>query len=289
MNIGARQLQQANFVDRLGEIIARHSSFKAGALEMEVLETSALKDLERVSRIIDACRAIGVEFSLDDFGTGYSSLTYLKRLSVTWLKIDQSFVRNMLDDPEDLAILEGVLGLATAFRRKVIAEGVETNEHGEMLLQLGCESAQGYGIARPMPAADIPAWATNWRPSSAWRSVPAIRREDLPLLYARTEQRAWLATVESYLDGTRTELPREISRDSACTWLHDEGRARYRNQTGFLVVEAMCREIQHLVEELCALQSAGRTAEVRARLPELQAARDELLAQMKQLSRSIAV
>ena len=111
-------------------------------------------------------------FALDDFGTGYSSLTYLKRLPVTLLKIDQSFVRDMLDDPDDLAILEGVIGLATAFRREVIAEGVETVEHGAMLLQLGCELAQGYGIARPMPGADLPAWAATWRLDPGWGGHP---------------------------------------------------------------------------------------------------------------------
>ena len=77
----------------------------------------------------------------------------------------------MLDDPDDLAILEGIIGLASAFRREVIAEGVETVAHGSLLLQLGCELAQGYGIARPMPAEQLPAWAANWRPEAAWSAV----------------------------------------------------------------------------------------------------------------------
>jgi EAL domain-containing protein (putative c-di-GMP-specific phosphodiesterase class I) len=89
-------------------------------------------------------------FALDDFGTGYSSLTYLKRLHVAVLKIDQSFVRDMLEDPDDLAILQGVIDLSAAFKREVIAEGVETAAHGTALLELGCDHAQGYGIARPM-------------------------------------------------------------------------------------------------------------------------------------------
>jgi len=105
-----------------------------------------------------------MDAALTDFGTGYSSLTYLKRLRVALLKIDQSFVRDMLVDPDDLAILEGVIGLAAAFKRKVIAEGVETVEHGTALLHLGCELAQGYGIARPMPPEEIPAWAATWTP-----------------------------------------------------------------------------------------------------------------------------
>ena len=114
------------------------------------------------------CQALGVHFALDDFGTGYSSLTYLKRLPAKIIKIDQSFVRDMLTDTDDLAIVRGVIGLARAFRRQVIAEGVETIAHGKQLLLMGCELAQGYGIARPMPAADLPLWAAQWTPDAQW-------------------------------------------------------------------------------------------------------------------------
>jgi diguanylate cyclase (GGDEF)-like protein/PAS domain S-box-containing protein len=170
VNIGARQLQQGDFVERLRCILAEHPGVRPGSLTLEVLETSALEDIATVSQVIESCAQMGVMFALDDFGTGYSSLTYLKRLRVALLKIDQSFVRDMLDDPDDLAILEGVIGLAAAFRRLVIAEGVETVEHGTLLLQLGCELAQGYGIARPMPAHEMPAWAATWKPNAAWTS-----------------------------------------------------------------------------------------------------------------------
>ena len=103
-----------------------------------------------------ACSAMGVRFALDDFGTGYSSLTYLRHLPARVLKIDQSFVRDMLVDPDDLAIVSGVIGLAANFGRQVIAEGVETRQHGLQLKAMGCEVAQGYGIARPMPADALP-------------------------------------------------------------------------------------------------------------------------------------
>jgi EAL domain-containing protein (putative c-di-GMP-specific phosphodiesterase class I) len=168
VNIGARQLQQGDFVERLQAILARHPQVAPKLLELEILETSALKDMAQVSQVIESCAQIGVMFALDDFGTGYSSLTYLKRLRVSLLKIDQSFVRDMLDDPDDLAILEGVIGLASAFRRDVIAEGVETVAHGTRLLQLGCDLGQGYGIARPMPGADMVAWTQTWRPDPEW-------------------------------------------------------------------------------------------------------------------------
>ncbi len=168
VNIGARQLQQNGFVERLQTLLSEWPQVPPQALELEILETSALEDISQVSAVILACQALGVRFALDDFGTGYSSLTYLKRLPAELLKIDQSFVRDMLTDTDDLAIVQGVIGLAKAFRRNVIAEGVETIAHGELLLPLGCELAQGYGIARPMPAADIPSWVKTWKPDPSW-------------------------------------------------------------------------------------------------------------------------
>jgi EAL domain-containing protein (putative c-di-GMP-specific phosphodiesterase class I) len=115
--------------------------------------------------------ALGVNFALDDFGTGYSPLIYLRKLPATIIKIDKSFVQNMLSDKDDLAIVEGVIALAKSFKRDVIAEGVETVEHGTVLLQLGCTVAQGFGIARPMPAAEIPAWVANWKADESWQAV----------------------------------------------------------------------------------------------------------------------
>ncbi|NVO07122.1 MAG: EAL domain-containing protein, partial [Rhodoferax sp.] len=168
VNIGARQLQQMDFVARLKAMLAAHPLVGPGSLELEVLETSALEDIALVSQVIADCHHMGVRFALDDFGTGYSSLTYLKRLRVASLKIDQSFVRYMLEDPDDHAILEGVMGLAGAFKCEVIAEGVETVAHGTALLQLGCQLAQGYGIAKPMPAEQLPAWVVAWKPDPAW-------------------------------------------------------------------------------------------------------------------------
>jgi diguanylate cyclase (GGDEF)-like protein/PAS domain S-box-containing protein len=169
VNVGALQLQQPEFLTRLKALLARYPAVNPAHLELEILETSALQDVARVSRLIEDCRQFGVTFALDDFGTGYSSLIYLKRLRVALLKIDQGFVRDMLDDADDQAILQGIVGLASAFRCDVIAEGVETVAHGTLLLQLGCELAQGYGIARPMPAADLHAWAASWQPDAAWR------------------------------------------------------------------------------------------------------------------------
>ncbi len=94
---------------------------------------------------------LGLSFSVDDFGTGYSLLTYLRRLPVDLIRVGESFVLDMLEDLDDLAIIESVVALANSFKRDVVAEGAETIEYGTVLIQLRCQLAQGYGIAIPMP------------------------------------------------------------------------------------------------------------------------------------------
>ncbi len=168
VNISAMQLQHPDFVANLTDMLNSYPQLVPQDLELEVLETTAIQDLDHVSSVLDECLNLGFKVSIDDFGTGYSSLNYLKKLSVNSLKIDRSFVRDMLDDPDDLAILRGVIGLASAFQRSVIAEGVESEAHGQMLLNLGCELAQGFIIARPMPATDLIDWIESWHAPDAW-------------------------------------------------------------------------------------------------------------------------
>jgi EAL domain-containing protein (putative c-di-GMP-specific phosphodiesterase class I) len=174
VNISGYQLQQGNFAIRVAALLAAHPEVNPQYLELEILETSALHDISKVSATMHACHELGVRFALDDFGTGYSSLTHLRRLPAQLIKIDQSFVRYMLEDADDCSIVEGVIGLAKAFRRDVIAEGVETIAHGVALLQLGCDLAQGYGIARPMPGIDIPQWVSNLKADDSWQAWELI-------------------------------------------------------------------------------------------------------------------
>jgi diguanylate cyclase (GGDEF)-like protein/PAS domain S-box-containing protein len=168
VNVSANHLLRSDFSDQLADALARHPRISPSNLELEVLETAAIADMEQAVDILRRCTALGVRFSLDDFGTGYSSLTYLRKLPVHTLKIDQSFVRNMLTDPEDLGIVHGVIELAAAFHRQVIAEGVETLAHGARLRELGCRFGQGYGIARPMPAHQLKPWCSQWLASKPW-------------------------------------------------------------------------------------------------------------------------
>ncbi|MGZ8217439.1 EAL domain-containing protein [Methylomagnum sp.] len=158
INIAAGHLQSDSFMDELRHKLAAYPDLLPGYLRIEVLEMAALEDFGKVNAVIEACRELGISFVLDDFGTGYSSLLYLRGLPAEILKIDQTFVRDMLEDSGDNAIVQGIIALAATFKRKTVAEGVETKEHFSALLTMGCDIGQGYGIARPMPADNLARW-----------------------------------------------------------------------------------------------------------------------------------
>ncbi|KDD69627.1 diguanylate cyclase [Pseudomonas mandelii PD30] len=169
IHIAARHFQRADFVDRLKHVLARHAQVAPQMLDLEIVESVAIENIQHVSACLQACQALGVQFSLGNFGTGYSSLSYLKRLQTQTIKIDKSFVRDILKDRDDLALTRAVIGLARAFGRQVIAEGLESIEHGELLLRLGCEVAQGYFIAPPMPPAEVMGWVKGFVAPLQWQ------------------------------------------------------------------------------------------------------------------------
>jgi diguanylate cyclase (GGDEF)-like protein/PAS domain S-box-containing protein len=169
LNVSARHLQEPLFAQHLAGLLSRHQAPVAHRLIIEVLETAALADVDYTCELMEECRALGVRFALDDFGTGYSTFTYLKRLPIDMLKIDRSFVINMLGDRQDLAIVEGVIGLSQTFGCTVVAEGVETRAQAQRLIEIGCEVGQGNGIAAAMPADDVIDWVRAYKgmPQSA--------------------------------------------------------------------------------------------------------------------------
>ncbi|NDL69047.1 sensor domain-containing protein [Vreelandella alkaliphila] len=162
VNIDGYHLQHSRFLSDLSELLADFPNLPKQRLELEVLETSTIEDVSHVYSVLNVCRMMGIRISLDDFGTGYSSLSHLRDLSVDTLKIDRSFVKNMLTSVGDLAILKGVIGFAHAFECDLVAEGVETLQHSQQLIDLGCECGQGYFIARPMPANAFKRWVEEW-------------------------------------------------------------------------------------------------------------------------------
>lgn len=222
INVSARQLQSPDFAQRVKQHLANFPSLNPASLEIEIHEANAMENVSRVSEHIRACRELGVRFSLDDFGTAYAPLTCLKHLPVEVLKIDQSFIRDALDNTDSLATIQSVIGLAAAYRRQVIAEGVESEAQGTALLQMGCELAQGNEIAQPMWANDVPAWIGARQTPLAWTacSTGLNQQDRLVLLFAEVEHRQWMRSLREMLELRSTSQPHAIPFSCRLgTWL----------------------------------------------------------------------
>lgn len=158
INIAAFHLTEERFVDYLKKMLREYPDVSGSQLCLEITESAAINDINNVTNIIKASKKLGLSYAIDDFGAGYSSLIYLRKLPVDIIKIDQSFIHDMLKNPEDLAVIASVVTLSNEFKRQVIAEGVETHHEADKLLELGCQLAQGFGIAKPMPAEQVLDW-----------------------------------------------------------------------------------------------------------------------------------
>lgn len=238
INVSPQHIQNADFAPFLCEPLSTYPEELARMVEIEVLETAAIGDFERVVSVMNKCVETGVSFSLDDFGTGYSSLAYFHRLPVSILKIDQDFVRNILKDAGALEIVKGVVQLAKNLDRPVVAEGVESLEIGLMLLGLGCEYAQGYGIARPMPEDVLSDWLADWSSSDSWGELRAIATHytcSIELQVAIYSFGCWSQSVIQYVGaggkGAAPQLNEEQSEFGH--WLHGIGRVYFADHDMF--------------------------------------------------------
>ncbi|HOE40182.1 MAG TPA: EAL domain-containing protein [Rhodoferax sp.] len=285
-NVSADHLLRDNFAQRLRLILERYPEVAPERLELEILETAALADMKRAVETITQCRNLGVQFALDDFGTGYSSLTYFLNLPVQLLKIDQSFVRMMLEDPGGLGIVESVVRLAQAFNRPVIAEGVETLEHGSMLLYFGCYLAQGYGISRPMPADQVGPWLQAWKADQSWRRMvtPAVD-QDVTLQVAAQSHRAWVDKVTrqvTQLDGDSI-IEADSSICSFGRWYRGSGVTRYGSAPQYKDIAAHHERGHELAGMALTLAKSGKRREADLVLQELYESCDSMVALLKKL------
>ena len=154
VNVSIRQLDQPDFAAVVQRIVAA-SGLPPAALCLEITETAITTDLAQIAPSLEALRRTGVRIAMDDFGSGYSSLGYLRSLPLDIIKIDKSFVRGIIDDPQDRAIVAGIVNLGNQTNRRVIAEGVESEALHSELIGLGCDLAQGFLYARPAPSQDL--------------------------------------------------------------------------------------------------------------------------------------
>ena len=161
VNISGKQLRQKDFPDRVRGVLSE-ANLEPRYLDLELTESLLMVDAEETGDIMHVLHDLGVSFSVDDFGTGYSSLAYLKRFPIDILKIDQSFVRDLATDPNDVAIVKTIIAMAHTLGMRVIAEGVETYAQLEFLRRQGCDGSQGYYCSKPLAADDFTELLADW-------------------------------------------------------------------------------------------------------------------------------
>jgi EAL domain-containing protein (putative c-di-GMP-specific phosphodiesterase class I) len=165
VNLSTRDLLDQELPFKFGEIFMRHH-VSPGAFCLEITESAIMDDPVRAQQTLERLHGMGCDLSIDDFGTGYSSLAYLKRLPVDELKIDKSFVLNMVNDVGDAKIVRSTIDLGHNMGLRVVAEGIESEAAWNILAEMGCDQGQGYFMSRPIPADQLAGWVENWKASA---------------------------------------------------------------------------------------------------------------------------
>ncbi|MHB0920600.1 MAG: putative bifunctional diguanylate cyclase/phosphodiesterase [Thiomonas delicata] len=281
VNISALHFLDTAWLDDLGDAITAHPLLRPGQIKIELTESAALHDLALAAEVMQASMAMGVRFALDDFGQGETTLRYLQLLPVHTIKIDRAFVRDMIDDPRDYAIVAGLLHAAALMGLATVAEGVEDLDTLNLLASLGCAYAQGYGIARPMPAHDVEAWVQGWTPpqllppvASARPNLPEIQRQRFRRLYAATEGK-----------GSFPRHATEVDAESKChlgTWLKGSGQFFHGHNARYPDFNRRHSQIHDLVSRAKRATDAGNREEARRLVQEAERINNALMADLEQ-------
>jgi len=295
INIAAKHFQQPNFVERLQYMLERYPHVPAQRLNFEVLESVALEDMRHMQSIIAASQALGVRFSLDDFGVGYSSLNHLKQLHTEEIKIDRSFVQNMLNDKDDLALTQAVISLSRVFNRQVVAEGLELPEQGVLLMRLGCDIAQGFFMAKPMPVTEVIPWANHFTPHPSWNKWAQVKWsiDDFSLLLAQYDHKQHvLRIIKSVEQGCQALESVQATDHLHCQfgqWYANHGALRYGNLPAFSAIgeqHVLAHQLEATIIKLC---QAGQLESARTVCTELEATMNSIIETADSLVKSLQI
>ncbi|MCC5797551.1 MAG: EAL domain-containing protein [Methylophaga sp.] len=292
INLSAGHLCFRSFFVDLEEFAHKYADLVLSRLQIEILESNRLSDLTLIGKVISKLAShYGISTALDDFGTGYSSLTHIRNLPVSLVKIDQLFVRQMLINPEDCKIVEGVIALAQSFNVTVLAEGVESIKHGEILLAMGCDLAQGYAIAKPMPMDLINLFLNAFRGIAEWTSMRGIRAQgrnsQLSLFYHYTC--FWLEQLDVVInhDEIQGQTP-PILNPHLChcgIWLDRARQQELFDNSTLAALAGWHEELHRHAQSLLDLQQHGKVTESRQLYLSLQANFNDILEQIQSIIR----
>ncbi|CEG58530.1 putative bifunctional diguanylate cyclase/phosphodiesterase [Legionella fallonii] len=285
INISPYHLTQESFLNDLKEILAEHPKVKSEFIELEILETEVLSNLSQVKKLINECKKIGVLFALDDFGTGYSSLTYLRELSANKVKLDQSFVRDIINKSENIVILKACIDMCKLLKREVIAEGVETIAIGKLLLYLGCTNAQGYAISEAMPVDELCEWSKNWHSFPEWNMEVASKKEGALLLNAIIAHCARIDVIKNYLTLNHNASVMDILKVCPVElWINRQRHLKPEQDAKLKRLQELHTEIYVETVDVFTLHEQGKNSEAVKRLELLESRNISLLNQLLALN-----
>ncbi|MDZ4221105.1 MAG: EAL domain-containing protein [Methylobacter sp.] len=273
VNISARQLLNPEFPARLQAILSGYNAEIIQYLAIEVIESAVLKDVLMAGDVMRQCRAMGVGIILDDFGSGFSalvqSLVRLNHFSVDALKVDLGFVSDLLGNSEEMAIVEGVVGLAASCHAQVIAKGVGHIDQILMLMELGCDVMQGGVLTKPMSAKHMDSWLAVFIPDPLWGAAAHLTSRDyFELLLTEAKHRCWINRVIANLDDPDSVATPELLQDHRQShfghWYREERASHFRNTSEFHELDAIHRDIYQTTAHLCEHRQAGMTVEADA-------------------------
>jgi len=278
VNLSPSQFADAGFARRLRDALSRHPGAWAEDLEIDLSETALPPDTLHLEEAFATCRALGVRLALDNFGNGNAPLRFMMQGVTDVLKLDPALSRHVASDAAVVSQLEGIIKIAHAFEREIVAAGVESIEQGAWLIHLGCRFAQGSIIALPMPAGQFAAWAAAWHGHPIWTGVAGlpIANEDMPLVVAEVWLHQWIDAFVRDISGTDSDSA-SVAESNFARWLQDSGHARHghlevyrRVEAYYHTLHAMTQEIQRqaLSDRTRAISRLGNVCDLRDRLIE---------------------
>ncbi|MDR9467241.1 EAL domain-containing protein [Marinospirillum sp.] len=286
INISPYLLKQSSFPEHFYQQCQNRLP-TPGCLSLEVKEVDALDKLAATESLQAVCEILEVHLILDDFGAGYSSLPFLKRLGVAELKTERSFIDGMLDSSSDLAVVEASLGLASAFRCRLTAKGVENSQECYLLTRLGCHQAQGHFLCKPMPLEALEDWLKSRSLLCEFLSEFGLyQREDLPLVTAAVDHRSWVHQLEEYLADRNQHLP--PLKLEACRfgrWWHsrESEQGELSKQPVFQRLGEIHEQVHQTAENLLTAHQKQQQAEVEVLFDQLKRLKSEMLKNLEEL------
>lgn len=200
INLNSIKFQGTDSANFINEIIEQFKGIEKSNLIIEISDINILENIEYYEQTLQTFKSVGIEFALDDFGTSHSSLMALKTLPISELKVDKEYIVNMLDDPYDFAIAESMLAMANAFRKTVVAKGVESKLQGEILLKMGYQIAQGYEVAKPMLSEEVVKWIKLYTPNPTWKKTRKADSKIIAIYKIGVEHRNKILEIEKYIN-----------------------------------------------------------------------------------------